>query len=147
MHLLKILGLIISFLVPTAFGFFKSYGISKRYTKLRKAVVCISELAESVKVESSEKNKLFSKCFDKELLNQDFTINSEWFKEGDLNIFNEFFGGFGLKDKNSEYERTKLYLERIKMLCEDAGEEKNKLCKLYSSLGLLSGLCLCIFLI
>lgn len=147
MLIFKGIGLIIAFCVPSVYGFLKAYGVSKRNAKLKRFFLSISEISECIRIENTPKNALFSKHFGKELLNENYTLNTEFLKNEDITLLNEFFIGFGLKDKNSEYERTKLYLDRIKTVCENAREEKEQLCKLYSSLGVLSGLGLCIFLI
>lgn len=146
MNLFKIIGLIIVFTVPCIFGFLKSYNLSKRSEKLKGFFTALGELASRVRVENIPKEKLYEKCFTKELLNKDLSVNPEFLKPNDINFLNEFLSGFGVKDKISESERIKLYSERLSEILETANKEKDKLCKLYSSLGVLSGVAFCIFL-
>lgn len=147
MQIIKITGLLIVFFVPTVYGFLKSFGVAKRSEKLKEYVMAISELCECIKVENIPKNRLLRRCFGRELLNEDLTLNHFFLKDEDINLLCEFLKGFGKRDKNSEYERTKNYILRLKQNCDKANEEKEKLCKLYSSLGILCGLSLLIFLI
>lgn len=147
MQIIKITGLLIVFFVPAIYGFLKSFGVAKRSEKLKEYIMVISELCECIKVEKIPKNRLLMKCFGSKLLNDDLSLNSEFLKNEDINLLSEFLNGFGKRDKNSEYERTKNYILRLRQNCEKSNEEKEKLCKLYSSLGVLCGLSLLIFLI
>lgn len=147
MQIIKFMGLLIVFFVPTVYGSLKSFGIAKRSEKLKEYVMVISNLCECIKVENIPKNRLLKRCFGITLLNEDLSLNTEFLGDEDINLLCEFLTDFGKRDKNSEYERTKNYILRLKQNCDKANEEKEKLCKLYSSLGILCGLSLCIFLI
>lgn len=147
MTVFKIIGLLISFCVPSLYGFLKAYIVAKRSQKLQKFVVAFCELSEYVRIENAEKKRLFSKCFDRELMGEDFCLNTEFLKAEDITLIEEFVNGFGAKDKNSEYERTKFYIGRLQTNTHNAQSDKEKLCKLYSTLGVLFGISLCIFLI
>lgn len=147
MQIIKLTGLTIVFFVPTTYGFLKSFGVAKRSEKLKKYVMIISELCEYIKIENIPKNRLLKRCFGSTLLNEDLTLNTDFLRNEDITLLCEFLTGFGKRDKNSEYERTKNYILRLKQNCDKANEEKEKLCKLYSSLGFLCGLSLLIFLI
>lgn len=147
MLLFKILGLLISFFVPTLYGFAKAYSVGRRYTKLKLFGDGMREISEYIKIEKTERKALFTKCFNDEIILQTAEINEEHLKAEDIIFLKEFMTGFGQKDKTSEYERTLFYLKRFETIIQNAKEEKEKLCKLYSSLGVLFGICLCIFLI
>ena len=147
MQIIRITGLVIIFLVPTVYGFFKAFCVAKRSEKLINFVMAISDLCECIKIENIPKNRILRRCFSSAFLNEDLTLNTDYLKNEDINLLSEFLTGFGKRDKNSEYERTKNYILRLKQNCDKANEEKDKLCKLYSSLGVLCGFSLLIFLI
>ncbi len=147
MLIFKVLGLIIAFSVPSLYGFSKAYSVRKRYTKLKSFITSMRELSEYVKIGNCERKLLFSRCFSGELLIGETCVNNEFLATEDIVLLEEFLIGFGLKDKISEYERTVFYLNRLEIHIKNVKEERDKLCKLYSSLGVLLGLSLCIFLI
>ena len=68
-----------------------------------------------------------------------------WAEKADTDLLTEFFSRFGYGDKNSEYERTKLFTSLLKKQSEEANLKANSLCKLYNTIGLLVGVFLCIF--
>lgn len=146
MVLLKITGLIIAFSVPSLLGFLKAFNVAKRSEKLGKIYVSVCDLCECIRTENTPKEKLLKKCFGG-LINVNLTVNTEYLKNEDISFLNEFLISFGRKDKVSEYERARLYISRLEGIIENANKEKERLCKLYSSVGVLSGLALCIFLI
>ena len=147
MQIIKLIGLLIVFFVPTVYGFLKSYVVAKRSEKLKKYIMSLGELSGCIKIENIAKSRLFKRYFSRELINEDLSLNTDFLKEEDINVLNEFLLNFGKRDKNFEYERTKSYISRLNQNCDKANEEKEKLCKLYSSLGVLCGLSVCIFLI
>ena len=107
----------------------------------------LAKLSEYIRIENTEKNRLFKRCFDTSLLNADLSFNGEYLLKEDIRLLNEFINNFGMGDRKNEYERTAVYIKLFERLSEKADFETEKLCKLYYSLGVLTGLSLCIFLI
>ena len=147
MIIFKIIGLFAVFCVPCIFGLYKSYSLKKRSVKLKNLVISLAKLSEYIRIEKTEKNRLFKRCFDSSLLNKDLSINGEYLLKEDSALLNEFLNNFGVGDRKNEYERTCVYIKLFERLAEKAELETEKLCKLYSSLGVLTGLSICIFLI
>ncbi len=147
MIIFKIVGLFAVFSVPCIYGFYKSYSVKKRCIKLKKLVVSLAKISEYIRIEKYEKNRLFKRCFDASLLNADLEFNCEYLLKEDISLLNEFLDNFGAGDRKNEYERTCVYINLFERLSEKAEFETEKLSRLYSSLGVLTGLSLCIFLI
>ncbi|MBR4973495.1 MAG: hypothetical protein IKY45_03420 [Clostridia bacterium] len=147
MIIFKVLGLLAVFSVPSVFGLYKSFSLKKRSIKLKSLVMSLAKLSEYIRIEKTEKTGLFKRCFDASLINTDLSFNSEYLLKEDITLLNEFLNDFGLCDRKGEYERTCTYIKLFGRLLEKAECENEKLCKLYSLLGVLTGLSLCIFLI
>ncbi len=147
MLILKIAGLIAVFSVPCVYGLYMSYSVKKRSAKLKLIVISFAKLSEYIRIEKTEKQQLFKRCFDASILNVDFSFNGEYLLKEDISLLNEFLNDFGVGDRKNEYNRTCAYIKLFERLSEKAEQETEKLCRLYSSLGALTGLSLCIFLI
>lgn len=147
MIIFKILGLFAVFSVPCIYGLYKSYSVKKRSVKLKNIIISLAKLSEYIRIEKTEKSRLFKRCFDASLLNTDLSPNVEHLLKEDISILNEFLSKFGAGDRKNEYERTAVYIKLFEKLSQKAESETEKLCKLYSSLGVLTGLSICIFLI
>lgn len=148
--LFKFTGLVLIFLVCVAVGYQKSCNIKKRARLLDKVYRSVSILAEYIKSESGEISKLLPGCFEDGftyITDNKINFKHDYFEKSDIDLLTEFFSGLGYGDKNREYERTKLFAALIKKQSEEANLKAESLCKLYSSLGFLSGAFICIFLI
>lgn len=147
MVIFKIAGLIAVFSVPCICGLVKAFSVKRRSAKLRALVLSFTALSEYIRIEKAEKQQLFKRCFDNSLLNKDLSFNEEYLLKEDIRLLNEFSKDFGASDRKNEYERTCVYIKLFEKLSDKAEYETEKLCRLYSSLGILTGLSLCIFLI
>lgn len=56
-----------------------------------------------------------------------------------------FFKDIGMSDSKSEYERCELYITLLEAQISEAEKNYTELGKLYKSIGLLSGIFICIF--
>ena len=148
--LFKFTGLLIIFLVCVAVGYQKSCNIRKRAHLLDKVYRSVSILAEYIKTGTGEISKILPKCFEEgfaDITDNKINFKHDYLEKLDIDLLTEFFGGLGYGDKNREYERTKLYVSLIKKQSDEAEQKAQSLCKLYNSLGFLSGAFLCIFFI
>lgn len=146
--LFKIAGLAVIFLVCVLFGYFKSQNIKKRAELLSVTYRALTLLAEYINSEGGEISKILPRSFGNGFVsfeNNKISFKKENFENQDIKVLEEFFCGLGFSDKNSEYERTKLFAKLIKKQLEEAEIKASSLCKLYNTTGVLAGVFLCIF--
>ena len=146
--LFKILGLITDFSVCSLAGFFKSFGLKKRHKKLLELYRSMADLRERVRMGSGEIERLIFLCFDEgtaSISEGKAIINTMYLEKADAEILEEFFRDLGMSDAESEYERIGLYMALVGKKSDEAEKKCGQLCRLYSSLGILCGLFICIF--
>lgn len=146
--LFKISGLAVIFAVSASVGFLKSLNIKNRAQKLGELSRSVSSLAERIRADSGEIGYIIPLCFGENLVyvtDGEINLNQSCLEKEDIALLTEFFNGLGVRDIVSEYERTKLYSQLIKRKADEADEKCAKLCKLYNTVGILSGIFLCIF--
>ena len=144
----KALGLIIVFCVFALWGFLKANALSARSRKLGVLTRSINQLAEFIKNDGSEIARLINTCFEKsEVTIRDGKINYNnlFLEKEDIALLVGFFEGLGKNDRQSEYERTKLFAKTLEKQSIEAREKNANLSKLYSSLGVLIGIFFVIF--
>lgn len=145
---LKILGLLTIFSVSSILGFLKSSVLYNRSQKLLDFLKGMDFLAERIKMNSGEISELLKISFKEGLLTKtdnEISVNSDYLKKEDISPINEFLNNLGMGDIKSEYERIKAYKTIIKLQYETARNDCLNLCKLYKTLGVLTGVFLCIF--
>ena len=146
--LFKILGLFIIFSVCVALGFRKSYSVSKRAKLLSSTHSSLTLLAEYIRSGRGEISKLLPLAFGEDFVSvkrNEMTFKKDFFESADIDLLTQLFTGLGFSDKNSEYERTKLFASLIEKQSKEAKLKAESLCKLYSTTGLLMGVFLIIF--
>lgn len=149
MALFKIMGLLSVFLSLSGVGFLKALGLRKRAFALKCYFKGFSALTECVTHSKIEAAHLLNSCFeDGKVYIKDGKIIfcEEGLQKQDSLLLKEFFDGFGLQSGEGEASRCRLYSTLLNQKCAEADEKLQKLFKLYSSLGVLSGLFVCIFL-
>ena len=146
--LFKILGVITVLSACSLAGFLKSFGLKKRHKKLLAIYRSMSDLRERIRMGGGEIERLVYLCFEEDtasILEGKAIINAMYLKNADVEILEEFFRDLGMSDSDSEYERTGLYMSLILKISDEAEKKCGELCRLYSSLGILCGLFICIF--
>ena len=146
--LFKISGVITVFTVCSMAGFLKSFGLKKRHKKLLAIYRSMSDLRERIRMGGGEIERLVYLCFEEDtasISEGKAIINAMYLKKADVEILEEFFRDLGMSDSDSEYERTGLYMSIILKISDEAEKKCGELCRLYSSLGILCGLFICIF--
>ena len=147
---IKIAGLAVIFFTCIAFGFNKSHNIRKRAEILNSVYRSVTVLAECIKSEGGEINTVLFRSFTDnfaDIKNNKIVFKKDYLENADIDLLTEFFSGLGYTDKSSEYERTKLFASLIKKQSEEAEFKADGLCKLYNTVGFLSGALVCIFFI
>ena len=146
--LFKILGVITVLSACSLAGFLKSFGLKKRHKKLLAIYRSMSDLRERIRLGGGEIERLVYLCFEEDtasISEGKAIINAMYLKKADVEILEEFFRDLGMSDSDSEYERTGLYMSLILKISDEAEKKCGELCRLYSSLGILCGLLICIF--
>ena len=146
--LFKILGVITVLSACSLAGFLKSFGLKKRHKKLLAIYRSMSDLRERIRLGGGEIERLVYLCFDEDtasILEGKAIINTMYLEKADAEIFEEFFRDLGMSNSESEYERIGLYMALILKKSDEAEKKCGELCRLYSSLGILCGLLICIF--
>lgn len=146
--LFKISGVITVFTVCSMAGFLKSFGLKKRHKKLLAIYRSMSDLRERIRMGGGEIERLVYLCFEEDtasISEGKAIINTMYLEKADVEILEEFFRDLGMSDSDSEYERTGLYMSLILKISDEAEKKCGELCRLYSSLGILCGLFICIF--
>ena len=146
--LFKISGVITVFTVCSMAGFLKSFGLKKRHKKLLAIYRSMSDLRERIRMGGGEIERLVYLCFEEDtasISEGKAIINTMYLEKADVEILEDFFRDLGMSDSDSEYERTGLYMSIILKISDEAEKKCGELCRLYSSLGILCGLFICIF--
>ena len=146
--LYKISGVITVYTVCSMAGFLKSFGLKKRHKKLLAIYRSMSDLRERIRMGGGEIERLVYLCFEEDtasISEGKAIINTMYLEKADVEILEEFFRDLGMSDSDSEYERTGLYMSIILKISDEAEKKCGELCRLYSSLGILCGLFICIF--
>ena len=144
----KIIGLFILFISSCFLGFLKSYNLKMRAEKLKALCLSFEMLASRIKVEKTELERAVAVSFPKETVyikENRAVINPDLLEKEDIALIEEFFESFGRRDINSEYNRVQLFASLLQKQRKEAEEKKEKLSKLYNSLGVLFGIFICIF--
>lgn len=148
MWLFKIAGLVLIFIAFSFLGFFKTVSLKKRAKKLKEIYRSMSVLREKIRTNQGEIVNLVKKSFPNnavEIKDEKITAKSNEFLEEDKKLIDEFFSDVGMSDSIGEYERIGIYMSLILKKCEEADNKYLELGRLYSGIGVLSGIFICIF--
>ena len=139
--LFKISGFILIIFTTFSIGFLKSSELGSRYKKLESIQKGIGELKERIRMGGGEIDRLLNSSF------HEYPIDYSHLEKDDVEILNDFFSNVGLSDTKAEYERCEVYINLLKNKIEEANAKYHETARLYKSIGLLSGVFLCIFFI
>lgn len=143
MMILKIAGLTFILLSCSAVGLIKADTLKKRSRKLKKICVSLEKLYQLVINSSLESAELINLSFGEVEIKDNIT----YLKPEDTELLNRFLGEFGMGDREKECRNISLYKTIFEKQLSEAEENSNRLYKLYNSLGFLTGLVICIFLV
>ena len=150
MLILKVSGLLTVFTVSCVLGFLKSSALNKRAGKLLDFLKGMDFLGERIKMGNCEIAELLKISFKDYLIiynENGFFADGDYLKKEDIAPINEFLSKLGMSDTDSEYERIKAYKAIIELQHKTAESDCLNLCKLYKTLGVLTGVFICIFLL
>lgn len=150
MLLFKIAGLIFVILASSLLGFYEANSLKKRVYKLSSICISLSKLAQFIHNGSGELNRLLSLSFEKDVLyiTDDVSVfDKSFLKKTDIQLFESFLKEAGMSDSQTEYKRILTYKSLFENQREQAQKRVDELARLYSSLGFLTGIAICIFFI
>lgn len=150
MLLLKFGGLFLIFAASSLFGVYKAFTLKKRGDKLQSICFSLSKLAELVRNGAGELQKILELSFQKEILifeNGKPIISCSFLLKDDVQLAESFLGEIGMLNSESEYKRVILYKTLFEQKATEAMQRSQTLSRLYTSLGVLIGLSICIFLV
>lgn len=136
--LFKISGLIIILAVCTSVGFFKAVSLKKRYDSLNEIKNGLLTLKEKLRLRSGDKNRLLNECFPQSIK------TAENLKKEDISLWQGFLTVFGSGDTQQELQRCEAYIGLFDLRITEAKNEFDGQARLYKSLGVLSGIFICI---
>ena len=139
--LFKITGFILVISTSAFIGFLKSGELFLRYKKLNKIQKNIADLKQRIRLHGGEINNLILLSF------EEFPLDYLHLQKCDIEILNDFFANIGMGDTKSEYERCELYINLLKAKADEAKSKYQELGRLYKTIGLFSGIFICIFFI
>ena len=139
--LFKLSGFLLIIITTTALGFLKSNELASRHKKLISIHKSISVLKEQIRLGGGEIDRLIDLSFNTN------PKNYKHLEKDDIKILEDFFSDIGMSDTKSEYSRCELYMNLLSTKIEDANKKYRELNRLYKSIGLFSGIFICIFLI
>ena len=143
MMILKIAGLTFILLSCSAVGLIKADALKKRSHRLESICLSLEKLYQLVENSPLEAAELISLSFGVRNPKE----NTAYLKPEDTELLNRFLGEFGMGDREKECRNISLYKTIFEKQLSEAEENSNRLYKLYNSLGFLTGLVICIFLV
>lgn len=139
--LFKITGFIFVILTTSLIGFSKANALNMRHKRLTDITKGLSSLKEGIRLHGGDCDRLLRLSF------AEFPISYAYLKPCDTELLDEFFTNFGSTDSKSEYERCELYTNLLNQNSQEAKTAFQELNRLYKSIGVLSGVLICIFFI
>lgn len=150
MLLLKLGGLFLIFATSALLGVCKAIALKKRGDVLQSICFSLYKLAEFVRNGTGELQEILERSFQEEILTFKGgkpVIICSYLEKDDVQLAENFFGEIGMTDSESEYKRIFLYKTLFEQKAQEAVQRAQTLSKLYTSLGILIGLSICIFLV
>ncbi|MEE0896743.1 MAG: stage III sporulation protein AB [Acutalibacteraceae bacterium] len=142
MNTVKTIGLIFILFGCSGFGFIKADALKKRSRTLKSICIGLEKLYQLVENSSLESAELIELSF-----GEIFIGSTACLKPADAELINRFLNEFGMGDREKECRNISLYKTLFEKQFGEAEDCSNRLYKLYNSLGFLTGLLICIFLV
>ncbi len=137
--LFKLSGFALILLTTYIAGYLKSNSLDLRRKKLIAIKSAINNLKQRIRLSNTEIDKLISVSF------EGITDIYSALETRDIEIIKDFFDDIGMSDSKAEYERCELYISLLNTQITEAEKNYTDLSKLYKSIGLFSGIFICIF--
>ena len=139
--LFKVTGFALIIASCSAVGFLKANSLNLRAKKLYSLQKSVSRLKELIRLGGGEIDRLILQSFDSLPIDYSNTVVS------DSEIIETLLKEITTMDTKSAYNRCEISLTLLKGRYDEAQNKYRELGKLYKSIGMLSGIFICIFLI
>ncbi len=136
----KFIGFILIIIVSGAIGFSKSGELKIRCNKLSQLKKNIIKFKEHIRFSGKELDRLKAECFEESL---DYSC----LYKSDCEIIEKLFSEIALLDRESAYKLCELSYELLDQKYREAENKYTECSKLYKSIGVLTGIFICIFFI
>ncbi len=151
MLIVKVLGMLLTVAACSLIGIFKGQTLKNRCKKLNAFCVGLDVFFEHIDDGGCELDEAIKGSFDKcDFLyhsNGDTFCYDNDLNAGDKAIIDDFFISLGHSAKKAECERIKLCKVRMQKRLNEAENESEQKCKVYSTFGICIGLGIAILLI
>lgn len=148
--LFKTVGLITVFLVCCLFGLLKSEEVKKENELALLLVSACNRMAELIRTERRELCLAVDASFKSEWVlckDKRFYANRTVIGKDQADILDELFSSVGMMDSEAEYQRIRLYAERLEQTQKRAAKKALEQGRLYKTLGVSFGVFMVLFLI
>lgn len=146
--MLKIIGAVLTVAVGAAFGMRASDKLRLRYKKLLAHSLFISEASDMMRMGAalSEIYKLPSATTLIAAESYTAAVMKEGLRSADIRLLSEFYASLGMGDTEAEIARCSTFLKIMEKRLSEAEQDMKSRSRLYSLLGVFSGLFVAILL-
>ncbi len=140
--MLKLIGVALTVITGALVGIRASEKLRQRYRKLSEYVICIGEISDGIRM-GAELERIFSQPRASALFDADgynVSVKKEWLTKEDIRLLEEFTSLLGMGDTKAQILRCSTYSQLVKKRTLEAEENMKSKSRLYSILGLFSGL-------
>lgn len=140
--MLKLIGVALTVVTGALVGIRASEKLRQRCRKLNEYYIFIGEISDGIRM-GAELERIFSQpkasaLFDAEGYN--ISVKEQWLNGEDTRLLEEFVELLGMGDTKAQILRCSTYRELVKKRAFEAEENMKSKSRLYSILGLFSGL-------
>jgi stage III sporulation protein AB len=146
--MLKIIGAVLTVAVGAAFGMRASDKLRLRYKKLLAHTLFISEASDMMRMGATLSEIYTLPSAETLIAAESYTaaVMEEGLRSADIRLLSEFYASLGMGDTEAEIARCSTFLKIMEKRLSEAEQDMKSRSRLYSLLGVFSGLFVAILL-
>ena len=146
--MLKIIGAVLTVAVGAAFGMRASDKLRLRYKKLLAHSLFISEASDMMRMGATLSEIYTLPSAETLIAAESYTaaVMEEGLRSADIRLLSEFYASLGMGDTEAEIARCSTFLKIMEKRLSEAEQDMKSRSRLYSLLGVFSGLFVAILL-
>ena len=147
--MLKFIGVVLTVATGALVGLRASEKLRQRYKKLNEYSICIGEISDGIRT-GAELERIFSQPKAAALFDANgyhISVKEQWLTGEDTKLLEEFLLLLGMGDTEAQISRCSTYRELVRKRACEAEENMRSKSRLYSVLGVFSGLFVAIIFI
>ena len=146
--MLKIIGAVLTVAVGAAFGMRASDKLRLRYKKLLAHSLFISEASDMMRMGATLSEIYTLPSAEMLIAAESYTaaVMEEGLRSADIRLLSEFYASLGMGDTEAEITRCSTFLKIMEKRLSEAEQDMKSRSRLYSLLGVFSGLFVAILL-